>query len=99
MTNTSDSFQSKIKSRMSFCTKIQNSIQSIPDSFPKQKFALRFPTLADTKAKGVEIKTAIEKMYYSALEIVGFKVKETLRDGATKSLKLAKDFDEKYSLN
>jgi len=94
-----DFIQSQIKSRTSFCTKIQNSIQSIPDSFPNQKFTLRFPTLADTQAKGAEIKATIGKMYYSVLETVGFKVKETIRDGATKSFKLAKEIDEKYSLN
>jgi len=99
MSNVSDSFHSKIKSRMSICTKIQNSIQSIPESFPKRKFNLRFPTLADTQAKGAEIKTAIGKIYNNVLETVGFTVKEKLRDGATKSFKLAKDIDEKYSLN
>jgi len=99
MSNVIDYFHSQIKSRMSICTKIQNSIQSIPESFPTRKFALQFPTLADTRAKGVEIKTAISNMYTSVLETVGFKVKEKLRDGATKSFKLAKDIDEKYALN
>jgi len=99
MSNATDSFQSKIKFRMSICTKIQNSIQSIPDSFPKRNFTQRFPTLADTKAKGAEIKTTIGKIYYSVLETVGLKVKETLKDGATKSFKLAKEIDEKYCLN
>jgi len=99
MSNVTDFFQSKIKVRMSICTKIQNSIPSIPDSFPKRNFALRFPTLADTKAKGAEIKTTLGKIYYSVLETVGLKVKETLKDGATKSFKLAKEIDEKYCLN
>jgi len=98
MSDIKDSLKAEVRSRMNVCSKINNSIKSIPESLPKPEFGLPFWPFVDSKGEGRTVTTIISQMYSSVLESLKFKDK--LKDGAVKSLEnQAKALDQHYQIS